>query len=62
MIEINLHDNKITKIIKLIELGKDDFFIKYELGFDSMEEYIDFFNTHREEILKNILPIKHNRQ
>lgn len=61
MITISSKDNRVTKIIKLIEMGKDDFFIKKELDFSTIKEYIEFFNLHKEEIERCVLPIKHKR-
>ena len=61
MLKVKVKDDIITKIIKLIELGKDDNFIQKELNFNSMKSYINFFDTHKEEIQKVILPINRNK-
>jgi len=60
MLRIKDKDDTITKIVKLIELGKSDEIIQKELEFESMDSYIEFFNTHKKEIQKMILPINRN--
>jgi len=60
MLRIKDKDDTITKIVKLIELGKSDEVIQKELEFESMDSYIEFFNTHKKEIQKMILPINRN--